>query len=311
MRFAIDSVRQLLGSLVVVIGWSETGRPVLLVNGTEHQGASVPMPRPDVVDVFGESAREWSWMATFHVPESIDLADGTAVAIRDGEQLHIVELTTLPVEQQMQPSSIFADFMQIIQDTQEGRAILEIGSRARSGISRRDMFEPKLKYVGLDIMAGPNVDVVGDAHSMPVELNNRFDFAFSASTFEHLLMPWKAALELNRALKPGGIAYIQSHQTWPVHEEPWDFFRFSKYAWTGLFNVHTGFEMVRADHWHNASVIPRLPIGAPLKGLGDQPAFMLSACIVRKIGDPLVIWAGNPAEITDLNYDHALPVAAA
>lgn len=308
MRFAIDSVRQHFGSLVV-IGWSETGKPVLVVNGIEHQGASVPMSRPDVVDVFGESAGEWGWMAIFHVPEPIDLADGTVVAIRDGRQLHIVEITALPLEQQMQASSIFVDFMQIIRDAQEGQAILEIGSRARSGISRRDMFVPKLKYVGLDIMAGPNVDVVGDAHNLPVELNNRFDFAFSASTFEHLLMPWKAALELNRALKPGGIAYIQSHQTWPIHEEPWDFFRFSKYAWTGLFNVHTGFEMVRADHWHNASIVPGFPIGA-LKGLGDQPAFMLSACIVRKISDPLVIWAGNPAEITDLNYDHALPVTA-
>jgi hypothetical protein len=80
---------------------------------------------------------------------------------------------------------------------------------------------------------------------------------------------------------------------------------FLKYAWIGLFNAHTGFEIVKADHWHRASIVPAFQVGVALKGLSDQSALMLSACIVRKIDLPKVQWAADPAEITDLNYSHA------
>jgi hypothetical protein len=226
MHFAIDSVRSLSSNLAVISGWSEKGLPILIIEGVEYAGVHIKIPRPDVAEVFGAAAQAWGWTVMFRIPAHFDLEDNARVAILDDEgKLTPVDNSQLPIDAVMQSSSIFEDFMANIRNARGG-SILEIGSRARSGISRRNIFEQHLEYVGLDIMAGPNVDVVGDAHNLPTDFECRFDFAVSLSTFEHLIMPWKAALELNRALKRGGIAYIQSHQTWPIHEEPWDYFRF-------------------------------------------------------------------------------------
>ena len=81
--------------------------------------------------------------------------------------------------------------------TRESR-VLEIEARARSGITHRERFSPPAKYVGLDISPGPNVDVVGDAQHLSRVVTGKFDAVFSVATFEHLLMPWKVVLELNK-----------------------------------------------------------------------------------------------------------------
>ncbi len=82
-----------------------------------------------------------------------------------------------------------------------------------------------MKYQGFDIVAGENVDVVGDAHQLSKHFSSKtFDFCFSVSVFEHLMWPWKVVLELNDVMKVGGMVFAQSHPTWPKHEIPWDFF---------------------------------------------------------------------------------------
>src|SRR5262249_19828853 len=112
--------------------------------------------------------------------------------------------------------------------------LLEIGSRARSGNIRRDSLPAGMSYVGLDVKAGDNVDVVGDAHELSELFSpERFDAIMSFATFQHLIMPWKVAIEMNRVLRVGGLVFITSHQTWPMCDVPWDFWRYSDRAWHG------------------------------------------------------------------------------
>src|SRR5271167_4950120 len=83
--------------------------------------------------------------------------------------------------------------------------VLEIGSRARSGIIRRQLFDGK-QYTGIDVLDGPNVDIVGDAHLLSAHIMpESVDAVYSVSTFEHLAMPWKVAIELNKILRTGGV----------------------------------------------------------------------------------------------------------
>ena len=156
-------------------------------------------------------------------------------------------------------------------------SLLEIGSRARSGNVYRGWFPEKLDYVGMDVHAGPNVDVVGDAHHLSRCVNRRFDFMFSMGTFEHILMPWKVALEMNKTLNDGGQALIISHPSWPLHDEPWDFFRFSKDSWHGIFNVHTGFRVVDAQYQFQASIVPIFSNAPHLDNMSTFPTYLLSS----------------------------------
>jgi hypothetical protein len=41
-------------------------------------------------------------------------------------------------------------------------------------------------------------------------------------------MPWKAVIEIIKVMSPGGLIFTQPHQTWPIHETPWDYWRFSR-----------------------------------------------------------------------------------
>jgi hypothetical protein len=102
-------------------------------------------------------------------------------------------------------------------------------------------------------------------------------------------MPWKVALELNRVLAPDGIVYTSTHQTWAVHEEPWDFWRYSKYSWPALFNAATGFEIVEAVHGEPAR-IHACRTSPVTRSLPDSPAWLGSASIVRKIGETSLAW---------------------
>ena len=168
--------------------------------------------------------------------------------------------------------------------------VLELGSRARSAVTRKHRIPARLDYVGVDILPGPNVDIVGDVHDLAALFpGRRFVAAFSTSVFEHLAMPWKVALELNGVLEPGGLVYTATHQTWPIHEEPWDFWRFSKYSWQTLFNAATGFEVLETSMGEPARV-HACRTSPVTKDMPASLAYLGCASLVRKTGEATVAW---------------------
>ena len=99
---------------------------------------------------------------------------------------------------------------------------------------------------------------------------------------EHLACPWLFAAAVNRALRPGGVTFHTSHQTWPLHEEPNDFWRFSDSALRVLFGAGAGFEVLDAGMGEPMSIMPseRKP------GVEYTPlcsAFATSYVLARKV----------------------------
>jgi hypothetical protein len=182
--------------------------------------------------------------------------------------------------------------------------VLEIGSRARSGITRRNLFPATCHYTGFDIVAGENVDCVGDAHALSRILPaNHFDVVFSVSVWEHLAMPWLVSLELNKVMKVGGLAMINTHQSWPSHDEPWDYFRFSNFSWDALFNAATGFEIVTrgtgipcvmgASQFHPSIHASRVDW---------HYGYFATRCVAKKVGETSLAWPVDPGIVAKGNY---------
>jgi len=94
--------------------------------------------------------------------------------------------------------------------------------------------------VGLDIRPGPSVDVVGDAHNLPLE-DESFDRVLCTEVLEHLHTPQKAIDEMYRVLKPGGELILTTRFIAPIHDSPGDYFRFTKY---GLKHLLRAWEVV-------------------------------------------------------------------
>ncbi|MCG7877953.1 MAG: class I SAM-dependent methyltransferase [Candidatus Thiodiazotropha taylori] len=142
---------------------------------------------------------------------------------------------------------VFNHFIESVNDMEQA-TLLEIGSRNVTGVVWREVFSPTVEYTGMDIHPGENVDVVGDVHTLSSLLpGEHYDAVFSVSVFEHLAMPWKAVLEINRVMKPGGLLYISTHPAIPPHELPWDFWRFSGETFKILLNESTGFEILESQ----------------------------------------------------------------
>lgn len=87
-----------------------------------------------------------------------------------------------------------------------------------------------------------NVDLEGTAYKIPVE-SASFDCALCSAVLEHLEEPEAALRECHRVLKPRGVAIYSVPFIWHLHEEPRDFYRFSKYGLKYLFEK-TGFEIL-------------------------------------------------------------------
>jgi SAM-dependent methyltransferase len=79
-----------------------------------------------------------------------------------------------------------------------------------------------------------NIDIFSSAYNIPVE-SESFDSAICNAVLEHLEEPELAIRECYRILKPNGIAIYSVPFIWHLHEEPRDFYRFSKYGLTYLF----------------------------------------------------------------------------
>lgn len=99
------------------------------------------------------------------------------------------------------------------------------------------------KYVGCDIIQSHlnKVDILCEANNIPLD-NSTFDTVFSTQTIEHVADHQGLVNEAFRLLKPGGFFIASGPLYWPLHEEPYDFFRFTKYGFQYLFEK-AGFEM--------------------------------------------------------------------
>lgn len=101
-------------------------------------------------------------------------------------------------------------------------------------------------HIGVDHLATShdktNIDIFGTAYSIPVT-SNSFDSAICTAVLEHLEEPEQAIRECYRILKTDGYAIYSAPFIWHLHEEPRDFFRYSKYGLQYLFEK-VGFKVI-------------------------------------------------------------------
>ena len=125
---------------------------------------------------------------------------------------------------------------------------LEMGARGVASLEMRQTVSAAgWRYLGVDILAQANVDIVADAHDLGAAVAaGSVAAVYSSEVMEHLLSPIHFVVEANRVLAEGGLFIARAPTTWPLHAEPWDFWRFSQHGWQGLLNANTGFEIGRA-----------------------------------------------------------------
>jgi SAM-dependent methyltransferase len=130
---------------------------------------------------------------------------------------------------------------EIIESHLNGK-VLDIGSGDAE--PRYSIKETVASYITLDLPQ-TNVKylkrplVFADAHALPFE-EGVFDGVLLLEVLEHVRHPTQALAEAYRVLREGGTLCVSTPFLYPLHDEPYDFFRFSVY---GLR------ELLRQEHW--------------------------------------------------------------
>jgi SAM-dependent methyltransferase len=97
------------------------------------------------------------------------------------------------------------------------------------------------RYVRLDRGIGDKtwdytkIEVLGDISELPFR-DNSFDAVINIQVLEHLKEPSIGVNEMARVLKPGGELILTTVQCWEIHQHPNDFFRYTRYGLTYLFD---------------------------------------------------------------------------
>jgi len=76
--------------------------------------------------------------------------------------------------------------------------------------------------------------------------SNLFDLIICTQVLEHVPHPSKAIGELARVLKNNGHIYLTTNFLFPIHGEPFDFFRFTKFGLSRLFE-EAGLEIISIE----------------------------------------------------------------
>lgn len=127
--------------------------------------------------------------------------------------------------------------------------VLQIGSRSSvletKARNWRNLFHNK-DFVGFDLLAGENVDVVGDIAGDLAALQSalkhrQFATVLCPHVLEHVAQPWVAAANITALLIPGGTLFVQVPWVQAYHPFPEDYWRFS---FAGIAALFPGLEIV-------------------------------------------------------------------
>lgn len=148
-------------------------------------------------------------------------------------------------------------------DSNAELAILDVGSYGVNGTYRGLFKSPLHKYVGLDLVHGPNVDIVPNkVYSWEEIPDETFDVVVSGQAFEHIEFFWLTFLEMVRVLKKDGKICIIAPNGFGEHRYPVDCWRFftdgmvalARYASLEILHAHTNAGPSVKDHkWFSKS----------------------------------------------------------
>ena len=102
-----------------------------------------------------------------------------------------------------------------------------------------------------DIDDKMNPDILGDICSYDFA-NVKFDYIIIAEVLEHLHSPQKAVDNIYKILEEKGTVIVTVPFIFPIHETPYDYYRYTKYGLSFLFRNFKDVDINERNSWIEA-----------------------------------------------------------
>jgi SAM-dependent methyltransferase len=155
------------------------------------------------------------------------------------------------------------------------------------------MLPPGCTYVGLDypttVSKGypGHPDVFGDAQKQPFR-SSSFDTVLMMDVLEHLPTPDQAISEICRSLKSGGRLILQVPFLYPLHDEPYDFHRWTVHGLHQLCSTHGLKIESETSHGQPCETAAALLAIAIAKGIVDSLSNKKIALLLTPLMLPII-----------------------
>ncbi len=93
------------------------------------------------------------------------------------------------------------------------------------------------EFINLDLQLDPEVDLIGDACSLPFQ-SSSFGLVWCEAALEHVPDPVSVVREIQRVLRPGGWVYVEVPFLQGFHADPGDYQRFTTEGLRRLFREY-------------------------------------------------------------------------
>ncbi|MFB3903969.1 MAG: class I SAM-dependent methyltransferase [Acidobacteriota bacterium] len=139
------------------------------------------------------------------------------------------------------------DFVKTAAAGQPRKRVLDAGA----GEARFAGYFSEHFYVSLDSCIGDalwdysRIRVIADLAALPLR-EDTVDTALNIQVLEHVPDPAAVLGELYRVLRRGGRLYLTAPQGWAEHQQPHDFYRFTRYALKRLL-AQAGFKHIEIE----------------------------------------------------------------
>ncbi len=139
-----------------------------------------------------------------------------------------------------------------------------------------EIFVNNHKYIGIDINENNDkADIYADITCVPIE-DNVADIVTSFYVLEHVENPQKVIDEKYRVLKNGGELFMLVPLYWEEHEQPYDFFRFTRFGIEKMMQ-NAGFENIEISEVNSNPSI----LGMHLARFFDRRFFRILVPIIN------------------------------
>lgn len=164
---------------------------------------------------------------------------------------------------------------------QSGPYVVEVGTRRADESTpthHADWLPADGTLIMSDAFPGLDVDVVADAETMTPFESDVYDAVVCCFTLEHIPRPWRAIEAFARILRPGGELYVATHQTFPVHGYPSDYFRFTTEA-LALLGEDAGLIVESTDYTFPCAIQPEIDLA---RWNSAAPSWLIVSARYRK-----------------------------